>query len=246
MKVEVQARDIQVMKFVFACRAVTYDQILRRHFPKTHKVVAWRRIRRLAIDGYFKVSVLEIRGRAVRVVQPLPKMWPLIIKKWPFAVEMPHYKSESPEHDVGVAEIFLRFEKLKCFRSFFTENLLQSSITLAEDPRFKETAKLQSDGALVISDPKGEQRVYALEYELSKKSPDRYRQKFIDYYLARGIDGVLYISSEREVASLIARIDEEISQDRDSIVRFCFELSALSANPKMIFSTRERANLELV
>jgi hypothetical protein len=233
------------MKFVFACRAVTYDQIARRHFPKTNEIVVRRRIRRLADAGYLKIGVIDLAGKVVRVVQPLPAMWPVISEKWQFAVDTPHFKSESPEHDVRMAEVFMRLEKLTSYRSFFTENLLQSSTALAEDPRFKDAARIQSDGALTVVDAKGVSKIYAVELELSKKTPDRYRQKFIDYYLAHSLDGVLYVSPEREVVSLVARIDQEISRDRDSIVHFAFESSVLSANPKIIFSNREEQKIEL-
>lgn len=234
------------MRFVFACRAVTYDQILRRHFSKTHETIAWRRIRKLSERGFFKVGVLALSGKTFHVVQPLPALWPLICEKWPFAVDTPHFKSESIEHDIRLAEVFLRFEKLNCFRSFFPENLLQSSLALAEDPRFKDAAKLQSDGALTVADANGDLRVYAIELELSKKSPGRYRQKFVDYYLARGIDGVLYISPEREVEVLVARIDQEIRESREGIVRFAYEACVLSDVPKLIFSNQEESCLELL
>jgi len=245
LKLELQARDIQIMKFVFACRVVTYDQIIRRHFPKTHVVVARRRIRRLADCGYFKVGMLELAGKAIRIVQPLPLLWPLIQEKWPFSVDAPHFKSESQEHDVRLAEVVLRFERLKGYRSFLTENLLQSSSALAEDPRFRDMAKFQSDGALTFEDRDGRLRIYAVEFEFSKKTPERYRQKLTDYYLARGIDGVLYVSPEREIERLVARIDGEISQDRESIVRFASEESALKDQEKITFSIREEPSIEL-
>jgi hypothetical protein len=233
------------MKFVFACRAVTYDQIVRRHFQGMRERTAWRRIRRLSKRGFFKVSVIEICGKSVRAVQPLPAIWPLICEKWPFEIDTPHFKSESPEHDIRLAEMFMRLEKLVCYRSFFPENLLQSSLALAEDPRFRGAVKVQSDGALSVVDANGILRIYALELELSKKSPDRYRQKLIDYYLAQGIDGVLYVSPEREVERLIARIDEEIRSGRDSIVHFSYEASVISGPAKITFSNPEGGSLEL-
>ena len=246
MSLEVQKRDIQIMKFVFACRAVTYDQIVRRHFPKTHEVVAWRRIRGLSNQGYFKVSVIELSGRTAREVQPLPHLWSHICEEWPIAIDTPHFKSESIVHDIRLAEVFLRLEKLQCFRSFFPENLLQSSLALATDPRLQDTSKLQSDGALTIVDAKGNLRIYAVELELSKKSPVRYRQKLVDYYLSRGIDGVLYITPEHEIEALVARIDQEIRENREGLVRFASEASVLSGTQKLIFSNESELNLELL
>jgi hypothetical protein len=233
------------MKFIFACRVVTYDQIIRRHFPKTHEVVARRRIRRLADCGYFKISVLEIFGKALRIVQPLPALWPIISEKWKFEVEAPLFKSESLEHDIRMAEVFMRFEKLNSYRSFFTENLLQSSAALASDPRFQDLAKIQADGAVTIADAKGTLQTYGVEFELNKKSPDAYRQKLVDYYLARGIDGVLYVSPKRQVTNLLSRVEEEIGKDRDPIVWFCSEESVQARSATITFQNRKGQALEL-
>jgi hypothetical protein len=232
------------MKFVFACRVVTYDQICRRLFPNIEPRVARRRIRNLADHGYFKLGVIELLGKAVRTVQPLPAIWPLIKEKFPFEIDHPHFKSESLEHDVRMAEVFMRIESLKCYRSFFTENLLQSSSSLANDPRLQDIARLQSDGVLTVQDPSGNLKLYAIEFEFSKKAPKLYREKFVDYYLARGIDGVLYISPEREISNLISRTDAEICRDRDSIVYFSFEESVLSFNDNITFSNHQGLQLD--
>lgn len=181
----------------------------------------------------------------LRIVQPLPAIWSVIAEKWPFEVNAPHFKSKSPEHDVRAAEVFMRFEKLKCFRSYFTENLLQSSSALAEDPRFSDLVKIQADGVLSMADAKGNLRVYSIEYELSKKSPEGYKQKLTDYFLAKGIDGVFYISPMQEVQTLLARIESEIGNNRMPLVWFMPEDIAQETPSKIIFKNREGKILEL-
>ncbi len=245
MKLQLQPRDIQIMKFVFACRAVTYDQIVRRHFHAVDKKTAWKRLRRLSKCGFFKINSIEINGKSVKVVQPLATIWPAIREKWTFSIDTPHFKSESVEHDVRMAEVILQFERLKCFRSLFTENLLQSSLALAEDPRFKDAVKLQSDGVLTFVDGRGELQAYGVELELSKKSPERYREKLVNYYLAHGLDGVLYVSPEREIQRLLARVDEEIRSERESILYFSYERDVVSRISPLIFSNLQGGNLEL-
>ncbi len=245
MKLMIQQRDIQIMKFVFACRVVTYDQITRRHFPKTAARVARRRIRNLALHGYFKLGHIGIADNVHRTVQPTPAVWPLIGEKWPFNVDKPHYKSESIEHDVRMAEIVMRFEKLTGYRSFFTENLLQSSSAIANDPRFRDLDKVQPDGILTVQDQNGIEKTFAIELELSKKVPDRYQEKFINYYLARGIDAVLYITSDTQIAAVVARADREIGKERDPIVRFLSEKTALIPGSKMIFTNGQEPEIEL-
>ena len=123
--------------------------------------------------GFFKVGTLELNGHCARIVQPMPTVWPYICEKFPFTIETPHFKSESPEHDVRATEVFMRFEKLECYRTFFTENLLQSSLAFVEDERFADVVRMQPDGVLIVSDAKKTERVYAVELELSKKSPAR-------------------------------------------------------------------------
>jgi hypothetical protein len=245
MKLELQPRDTQIMKFAFACRVVTYDQITRRHFPKTAARVARRRIRNLALQGYFKLGHIGVGDNIHRTVQPLPELWPLIGEKWPFAVDCPHYKSESPDHDVRMTELLMRFEKLKSYRSFFTENLLQSSSALANDPRFRDLENVQPDGILTVEDPNGSLKTYAVELELNKKDPERYRQKFINYYLARGIDAVLYVTSNTQIEAVVARADREIGRDRDSIVRFISEKNALAPGPTMQFTHDQEPQIDL-
>lgn len=246
MKIIIQQRDIQILKFVFACRVVSYDQIIRRHFPKTNEALARRRIRNLAKSGYLQISLKDINGIPLRIVQPLPAVWSVIAEKWPFEINAPHFKSKSPEHDVRAAEVFMKFEKLKCFRSYFTENLLQSSSALAEDPRFRDLARIQSDGALSLEDAKGNLRVYGIEYELSKKSPEGYKQKLTDYFLAKGIDGVFYISPVQQVQTLLTRIESEIGHNRIPLVWFKPEDIALEDSHKITFKNREGKIIELL
>lgn len=233
------------MKFVFACRVVTYDQIARRHFPKISIAIARRRIRNLAEQGYFKLGHILIGKYVERTVQPLPLVWPQIDEKWLFHVDNPHFKSESSGHDVRMTELILRFEKLTNFRSFLTENLLQSSSALMSDPRFRDLDRIQPDGILIVRDQTGAERLYAVELEISKKTPERYREKLLGYYLARGIDGVLYVCSTPQIAAVVARADREIRRERDSIVRFLAEPDALATTDKMIFVNDEEVPVEL-
>ncbi len=73
-----------------------------------------------------------------------------------------------------MAKVFMKIKKLKYFRRFFTENLLQPSLALAEYPRFRSLAKLQADGRLTITTAAGNLKIYVVEFELSEKSPEGY------------------------------------------------------------------------
>jgi len=177
------------------------------------------------------------------MVQPLPKIWTAIGEKWPVTIENPLFKSESPEHDIRLAEVLLSLERLKGFRSFFTENLLQSSTALANDPRFRDLAKNHADGGLTLEDERGSLKTYGVEFELSKKSLEGYRDKLLDYYLAQGIDGVFYICSNPGIKTLLARADAEIGKDRRPIVWFADESSVHSGSNEITFSNHREQTL---
>lgn len=230
MKIQIQQRDEQLLKFIYACRVVTPRQVLNRHFSGRHKTAGYARIRALTKAGLIRIGAIGMNGRFTRYIQPLPKCWDIISEKWAFDVDCPHFKSESPEHDIRVTEVLMRLEKLSGFRSFFTENLLQSSSALAEDPRFGALSRIQSDGALTIIGKNGLPEIYAFELELNKKSLDRYREKLTSYFLAKGIDGVFYVSPKTAVPTALAKVEAEFGEHRMPLVWVATEEQALRSD----------------
>ena len=206
---------------------------------------AYRRVRKLCDAGLLKPAVAVSENSEKKYVSATEKSWPFIKEHWPFEIDSPHFKSESPNHDLRFNEIIFRFEKLKTFRSFYTENLLQSSLTLAQDQRVRDLVKLQADGALLLNGPDGRTYAYGIEFEISKKTPDRYKNKLGAYYLARGINGVIYVCSEREIVNSLARIDEELREGKDSVLYFGFENEVLSADKIINFQNAKKHAIEL-
>lgn len=123
--------------------------------------------------------------------------------------------------------------------------LLQSSVALAQDGNFRDLVNLQADAALLLNGPDGRLYIYGIEFEISKKSPERYRDKLAAYYLSQKIDGVIYVCSEREIANSLARIDKELRQEKDSILYFGFENGVLEADSKIIFQNAKEHSIEL-
>ena len=236
MAIEIQPRDLRIMRHVFAHRVLTYDQIGRRFFPRNYETVARNRIRKLVKHGYFRSFGAEKKERLIRCLSLSEKSWPLISEKWGFDVDNPHFRSESAEHDFRLAEVALKFEVLQSFVRFLPENLLQSSSTLASDPLFRDAINLQSDGVLILKGNDGGKVLYAVEYEISKKSPDRYLRKLTGYYQAGGIDGVLYVCGNREITSAVAQADRKARTGNESIVFLSGESSVLKSETKIIFN----------
>lgn len=235
MPIDIQLRDRRIMRHVFAHRVVTYDQVRRKFFAKSFETVARNRIRKLVKYGYFRSFGAERGGILIRCLSLTEKSWPFISENWGFDVDNPHFRSESVEHDFRLAEIALRFEGLQSFLRFLPENLLQSSSALAADPLYRDTINLQSDGVLALKDKDEGSILYAVEYEISKKAPERYIRKLEGYYQAGGIDGVLYVCGNQEIASAVAQADRQIRTGRESIVFLARESGVLKSEAKIIF-----------
>jgi len=246
MAMEIQQRDVQILKFVFACRVASYGQLINRFFAKNNESIAYRRIEALCDAGLLIPRVdLEFK-KSIKFVSVSEKAWDKLSGHWPFLIDSPYFKSESVFHDMRMNEIFFRFEKLKSYRSFLTENLLQSSSFLQSDLKYRDLAKLYADGALVTSGKEDRLFVYGIELEISKKSPERYKEKLSAYYRADGIDGVLYIAGNQEIINTITRVDAEVRESKGSIVYSALEFNALNSETKMIFQNGNTYAIELL
>jgi len=245
MSIILQERDRKILKFAFAHRVVSFTQIQKRYFSNICRTVASRRVRQLVLAGYLQSFAIGEGSTVYKYVRVTERGWAAIREAWPFEIDNPLFKTESPIHDLRLAELAFSLEKLSTFKSFFTENLLQSSSALAEDDRFKAIAKLQADGALVLAPPNSPLYVYGVEIEISRKSPERYREKLLNYYMAAGLDGVLYISDSQVILDAVARTDAEIRSGRSSILHMALEKSVLSSNGKIRFVRADGGAIEL-
>lgn len=235
MSLLIQARDNNLLQFVFTSRVATYKQIENKFFAGRHPSAARSRFQKLCDEGHLNSGSIVLNNRLNRWAMTTEKSWDVIKNSYPFEIDRPHFKSESIEHDIGMVRIAERLRKLEMFDSLMTENLLQSSSYLAEHHLYRDLAAIQSDGALSVKGNAGAKYLYGIEYEISKKTLDRYKQKLQAYYRANGIYGVIYICGTKEIAGLIARADQEVCSDDKSIVYFALESIVLGKSDQLIF-----------
>lgn len=243
MPLVLQRRDVEILKYAFAYRVVTYNQIRRKYFARNDESTARRRIRLLCKEGYLRASFVCTHDKSIKCVSATEKAWKMIRESWPFEVDNPYFKSESPDHDIRLAEVLLCVEKLSSFQSFMTENLLQSTSALQENQLYRDLAILQADGALLLNGPDGRQYLYGIELELSKKTPERYQEKIRSYYQVSGVDGVIYICATQELMGLIARADRDVRTTPESIVFLGLERSVLESKEKIYFKNVEQKGI---
>lgn len=245
MKIVMQNRDREILKHAFMFRVVTYDQVRRRLFAANKDSAARRRIRKLCAVHLLRASFVHRDKKPVKCLSLTDKGWSFIARSWPFEIDRPHFQSESAEHDVRLAEVHSRLEKLNLYADFLSENVLQSSSVLKDKLEFRDLINIQADGALVLKDPGGRRYLYAVELEVSRKTIERYQKKLSAYYRIGGIDGVIYICAGQELKDLIAKVDREIRTGKESIVYLGDESGVLNSQGKMFFKNVESNGLGL-
>lgn len=244
MRIAIQERDRKVLKYVFENRVATVKQIKRLAFENSRKNVVYQRLHELRMIGMLYRTIFERYNNVYIQLEPTPKGFECIRNLWAFEVDRPHYKSESPQHDIRLGDLRFEFERLKCFDSFLPENLLSSSTELQKDHELATLCEMNPDAALFIEELNGLRKMYAVEFEMSKKSPDRYHRKLLGYYTRHVVDGVLYFCSEQQVLNAVARADIETRGSRDPKVYFALERDVLGFIDKMQFKDSELNVLE--
>lgn len=245
MPIKLQDRDLAIMKYVFASRVATQNQIYKRCFKHCARSILFRRLSLLEMEGYLKMKIMQVSGRIIRFYESTEKAFDAIGTDWPFLVDRPKFQSESPNHDLRLNEIHSKFEKLSTFDFLLTENLLQSSLELQMNADTRDLHQIQSDAGLFLKEPDGRERTYAIEYELTRKARHRYVEKFRQYYKAYQIFGVLYVCPSPELIKFLEAVDRDVRRIHDSILYFAKEENVLQSQEQIIFTNSEGHQIEL-
>ncbi len=246
MPLELQPRDLEIIRFVYAHRVASYSQIWRKFFPEKTIGTISPRLKKLIKGGFLRSAFQAINGgHAERYFLPCENAFEIVRHHWGFEIDKPHYKSESIVHDLHLTELAMRLEKLKQFKKLLPENLLQSSSTLTDDPFLGDLVRAQSDGALYITGLSGRGYLFALELELSDKSIERNKSKLSAYYFAKGVQGVLYFCSDESVIGPLSKADAEVRKDKNSIVYFALESEALCDSDKITLRNAKGGSFDM-
>ena len=153
----------------------------------------------------------------------------------PYVSETFH-KSDSPLHDMALVDIRQAFERKNSVKSYYTETVLQTCPDFKEDPCYRSFVDLNSDGMASIETKMGLLDL-AIEFDVSRKTKQRYREKLGNYYW-KEVSGVLYVCSNECTLNMLHRVEREVSNSHqcDSKVFFSLLDDVLSAKDEMVFT----------
>jgi hypothetical protein len=245
VKLILQKRDIEILKFVYTFRVASVAQLVKRFFGGAFRTVGIRRIKRLAragflnLDGHFNGKKAGLHARLTN------EGWKHISHSFGFEIDKPHLHSESPAHDLRVCEMAVQLEKLSTFERLITENILESASAITASERYSAVAAVHPDGILVLKPKNAKPYIYSLEVELSRKIPERYQNKLLDYYTVNQLDGVLYIVDSLVTQKMVVDADREIRGNRPSILYFSSVENVISSEKKIRFQRADGGAIEL-
>ena len=186
--------------------------LFERFFHKTAQSTMIRRLQKLFKGKFIGKRGYDSNGRLRVYYFILPHGLSIIKEDFIFETSQPSLKSASVEHDLGLSEIRNKLESYEMVESYYSENYLQNCSLEDGLQKLLPLRELNSDGAIRIKTKVGAFWA-AIEYERRKKPPEKYIEKFTDYYLKSEITAVFYICEGEEIVNLIARTDKEVGHD---------------------------------
>lgn len=243
-QVEVTARDIKILAFVFEHRAVSFKQLAIRFFNGASIPTVHMRLDKLRKSGLLIKSFVLWKEKRSAVFGITDKGLKQIADSYQYKITKPDFKSDSVAHDLGLVMLRERLEKTKMVAEYLSESVLQSCGELSESEKLGAFARVNSDAALAIETAKNKFHV-ALEYEISDKQESRYAKKLTEYYYSPSVASVFYVCGDASIENLIRKVDAEVGQKFDAKVFTCLEKTVHNGASNLPFINRKNAMFSL-
>jgi hypothetical protein len=230
-RVLLMKRDFEVMSSLYENKVLTKKQIKRYFFNKGADSTVNRRLRKLTGISLIKKSFIDTDKKTIQVFSLTEKGLTKVRPYLSYEIKGKSYRSDSKLHDCTLVYIRKRFEEMAMTKSYYTENVLQSSLDYKEDKYLLPFIKLNSDALVQLETKLGTVNL-AVEYEASLKSYRRYKKKFDEYYSSRDIEGVLYICSKKCILETLKKVDRDVSKRHQCEPKMYFTLLENILEPK--------------
>lgn len=236
MAIELQRRDLMMIKFIYTFGAATYDQIRKKFFQNQHKTAAYGRIQKLRKHGYLETFWHLRDNRPQKCIKLKEKTAPLLERLWKERINNPLIGIESLTEALCMQEISLRFEKLKMFKRMLSLRVIQGSSILSNDPKYSHLSFQRCSGILEL-EKDGDEFRFPIELEFVRRVHSFYERKLREHYSNSSIDGVIVLCLDHETMDLIAKADREVCKDEQSIVYLALASSVIESSGSIILTS---------
>jgi hypothetical protein len=245
LKIELQRRDLMMMKFIYMFGAATYDQIRQKFFMGRHPSAATGRIRALRKAGYLQPFWYVKDERSQRCVKLREKSASVIEYLWKEKIDDPSFEIESLGRALCMTELAIRFERLKIFDRMLSPRIIGGSSVMSKQVSYRVLRWQTPDGVLELK-KEGQKFRFPIELEFGTKTREHYERKLRGYYGDGAIDGIFFLCAHNQTMDVIAQVDADVRRDQKSIVYLALSSSVLQAPGQLSFTscTGTRIGLE--
>lgn len=204
------SRDIRVLVTLYEQKIATADQIRRICFTSVSAVMAYRTLCRLKRDKFIdsKKTIADV-GRPASYYFLTNLGYNYL--RW-HGCELPDNKqlsTNSANHDLHLTDLRILFSALPNCKLFLTENVLKSKILEKQFPEIGNIRSVNCDAAALIQID-GANFWYGIEYEQTRKSDERYLEKFKKWYQNTEINGIFYVVKDNGLLNILIEHDKKV------------------------------------
>lgn len=205
------SRDMRIMRSLFESKVMSREQINKQFFPDVSKYTVNIRLNKIMSLGLITRKPIAVERGVFYGYSLTQKGLAAIKPTLPYEVKAVRASSECPLHDIALNDIRKAFEQRSAVQRYYTENVMQSCDEYHDNSKFQPFIELNSDAMAEVDTRIGILNL-AIEFDATHKSKHRYRQKVNDYYVERGVDGVLYICANKYILQALFKVDREVSE----------------------------------
>ncbi len=231
---ELTSRDCSLFKYLHEHKVATNKQINRDIFKVYHSVLG-RRLKKLRNANFIEESRRDHNGDKSIIFNLGKRGYDHVTKEHPDQYLIQRYKSNSIDHDLRLVDVKNVFSKKSFVTGYWTENILQTSLEIADDELLSQFRIFQFDALLRLDNRKGSHVLCGLEYEASSKSQSDYEKKLSLLYRHDYLKAVLYICKSQQVEGVIKRIESKCNEGQEGKIYYALFSNVLSAGQSVTF-----------
>lgn len=228
---KITQRDCLLIKYLFENKLCSFHQIKEEFFSNVSEKSLYRRLRKLKLAGFLSKSVhFDNTHKPTPSFSITKKSLNQILEIDNSSINGAKIKSDSPFHDLLLVQIRQLLEKQIKVLSYQTENMIKRQ-TNEKDENLGAFEELGSDACIKIQMTSSWQSWAAIEFEMTRKSLGRCKEKLQRYYFEDSIPASFFIFKDKRFMEIYKKIDQELTKLKNKKI-FFQSLENLNLNSK--------------
>lgn len=238
-------RDQAIVKFLFENKISSFAQLKARFFNHASDKALYRRLSKLRKANLVTKSIIfDCTGKQVSTFSATKTGIKALLELSNTDLLGVKLKSDSANHDVKLVDIRLDIETREKVHDYKTENqiLLDSSNGDSKFDLFKE---LGTDAAVKIELQKDWIEWIPIEFELTRKTLERSKEKLQRYLLEKSIPALILIVKDQSLREMFQKLETELVDQTKSKILYSVYSDTVKNEDQCIFHLSNGKQIDL-